>query len=440
MSSISTANCLRLHDVSLKYGLYEMKNKIDRFLEWNFKNLAKEADFLKLSAGQLADIVQSENLRVRKEEVVYEAVMKWFKHDPGHRRENAEKVFQEVRFCQIPKRYLLKQVVPELVEGEKMCKDLVDGAISHQDDPKKTPGNPRKPLEAIYVISRKDNMAERYDPVQCACVPCYPLVPLEDDEEVEYRCAVVIGSDIYAVFASRVERFDPIGICWQEVGSGLDVRDAGICASKDTIYVVGGRLQGNGLQKYTIKQSTWSVGPEMNESRRLPGKELDSEDSFGYDTKVLPCIIPIPRVTFLNNKVYVFGGYGSKGPLASAECYNVKQDKWSSIRGMRIPRFQLAATVHGGLIYVLGGRDNDADLSSVEVYDPKAKTWSKEELNMLEARNDFGVVEQNGRIYCFGGRGVATVECFDVEKKEWKTIGNTGHNNFAIDCVLFPPI
>ena len=51
----------------------------------------------------------------------------------------------------------------------------------------------------------------------------------------------------------------------------MNVRDTGVCAGKDTIYVVGGRGGGTGVQKLDIQSYEWVTLPEMNNGRRCPG-------------------------------------------------------------------------------------------------------------------------------------------------------------------------
>jgi hypothetical protein len=94
----------------------------------------------------------------------------------------------------------------------------VEKAMDYHRDPN-NPSRPRKPIESIYVLSRRDSIAERFDPVQNTCVPCYSMVPV-DDGDGEYRCSVKLGNDLYAVYESRVEKYDPVGLCWLGVGPG----------------------------------------------------------------------------------------------------------------------------------------------------------------------------------------------------------------------------
>lgn len=142
----------------------------------------------------------------------------------------------------------------------------------------------------------------------------------------------------------------------------------------------------------------------------------------------------------MSGKLYVIGGHSPEGPLASTERFDTKQEKWVTLKPMKSPRFLLSACALDGLVYAVGGRNNERSLDTVEVYDPKAKTWSLIEAKMLESRNDFGLAVRSNEIFCVGGRGVHSIECFDVGSNKWRTIGSTGQNNFSISCVFYPPL
>ena len=145
-------------------------------------------------------------------------------------------------------------------------------------------------------------------------------------------------------------------------------------------------------------------------------------------------------MAFLSGKLYVIGGHSPDGPLASTERFDTKQEKWATLKPMHSPRFLLEACAVDGLVYAVGGRNNERSLDTIEVYDPRTKGWSLLEAQMQEARNDFGVGARSNEIFCVGGRGVNSIECFDVEAKKWKTVGSTGENNFSISCVFYPPL
>ena len=57
---------------------------------------------------------------------------------------------------------------------------------------------------------------------------------------------------------------------------GLDVRDKGVCASKDCVYLVGGRSNvGRAVWKFDTLTNEWESLPDMTTSRRSPGVLLN---------------------------------------------------------------------------------------------------------------------------------------------------------------------
>lgn len=146
-------------------------------------------------------------------------------------------------------------------------------------------------------------------------------------------------------------------------------------------------------------------------------------------------------MAFLSNKLYVIGGYGEEGPLATCERLDMKTLKWSAMKPMRKQRFNLGVTVAEGSIYAVGGRNNEESLDSLEIFNPKTgKEWTSVSASMQEARNEFGIATGDKKIYCLGGRGVTSIEEFDIAEKEWKCIGSMGDNHFCISAVMYPPV
>ena len=65
--------------------LEQLKHKAMEYIEWNFLQVANEEDFVTLTTPQITSLLGSNNLKVRREDRVYEAVWKWYKHDPDKR-------------------------------------------------------------------------------------------------------------------------------------------------------------------------------------------------------------------------------------------------------------------------------------------------------------------------------------------------------------------
>lgn len=416
------SNCLKFQSLARNLKLTVLQSKIDRFVDWNFMVLLKEPAFLSLSGEHLVHVIRSENLRVKREETVYEAVYRWFKYDINGRESIAKSIFKEIRFHDMPSKYLTDKVIPVLCDKHDICVQQVREALEHiqtadENAHASTSYCSRKPEDILYVISNRTNLVERYDSVKCACAKSKELSAAGPVEHLgENRYVVAVGQDLYAVSNCRVAKFNVLELSWEDVGVGVDVHDSGVCAGKNCIFVAGGRRRGNGVRRLNIESFEWVDMPEMNSGRRSPG------------------------AAYLSGKLYVIGGHSPDGPLASVERFEAKQEKWVILKPMNFPRFLLGACAVQGLVYAVGGRNNEQSLDSVEVYDPRTKTWALLETKMMESRNDFGLAAKGSQIFCVGGRGVKSIECLDVQTKEWKTVGSTGENNFSISCVFYPPL
>lgn len=80
-------NCVGYYKLAETLGLEQLKLKTMEYMEWNFSQIVNEDDFVKLSAHQITSLLASNSLKVRKEDKVYEAAWKWYKHDPEKRLE-----------------------------------------------------------------------------------------------------------------------------------------------------------------------------------------------------------------------------------------------------------------------------------------------------------------------------------------------------------------
>ena len=78
-------NCIEFLKVSEALDLEQLKQKAMEYIEWNFLQVASEEDFDTLTSTQITSLLGSNKLRAKSEEMVYEAVWKWYKHDPKQR-------------------------------------------------------------------------------------------------------------------------------------------------------------------------------------------------------------------------------------------------------------------------------------------------------------------------------------------------------------------
>ena len=93
-----------------------------------------------------------------------------------------------------------------------------------------------------------------------------------------------------------------------------------------------------------------------------------------------------------------------------------------------------------GSIFVFGGRNERHNLNSMEVYDPKEDRWICAPAQLNDSRSEFGNVVYKNKIYCFGGRGVNSVECYDYVNEQWRIVGRVSDNTYFVNCLVYPPL
>jgi hypothetical protein len=59
----------------------------------NFWDVSHGDEFLGLTSSKLVEFISSDDLQVEREEIVFQAVIRWFNHDPEQRRTDFHKVW-----------------------------------------------------------------------------------------------------------------------------------------------------------------------------------------------------------------------------------------------------------------------------------------------------------------------------------------------------------
>lgn len=136
-------------------------------------------EFLLLPVGQLVDIICSDELNVRNEEQVFNAVMAWLKYNVAERRQHLAQVLQHVRMPLLSPKFLVGTVGSDLlVRSDEACRDLVDEAKNYlllpqerplMQGPRTRPRRPTRRGEVLFAVGgwcSGDAIAsvERFDP------------------------------------------------------------------------------------------------------------------------------------------------------------------------------------------------------------------------------------------------------------------------------------
>ncbi len=85
---LDASNCLEISIFADAHSLIELKRIADKYTKEHFEDIIKSDKFCRLltTPQQLIDLISSDELRVRSEGRVFNAVMAWIHHDVEKRR------------------------------------------------------------------------------------------------------------------------------------------------------------------------------------------------------------------------------------------------------------------------------------------------------------------------------------------------------------------
>lgn len=89
---LDPSNCLGIRAFADTHSCRELLRIADKFTQHNFQEVMESEEFLLLPVSQLVDIIASDELNVRSEEQVFNAVMAWVKYNVSDRRQHLPQV------------------------------------------------------------------------------------------------------------------------------------------------------------------------------------------------------------------------------------------------------------------------------------------------------------------------------------------------------------
>ncbi|XP_059093386.1 kelch-like protein diablo [Tigriopus californicus] len=429
---LDPSNCLGIRAFADTHACRELLRVADKFTYHNFQEVIEHEEFLLLPLSQLIEICSSDELNVRTEEQVYQAIMTWVKYNIVERRQHLPVILQHVRLPLLSPKFLVGTVGADvLIKSDEACRDLVDEAKNylllpqerpHMQGPRTRPRKPTRRGEVLFAVGgwcSGDAIAsvERYDPQSGD----WKMVAAMSKR----RCGVgvaVLNDLLYAVgghdgqsYLNSIERYDPQTNQWSaDVAPTSSCRTSvGVAVLDGYLYAVGGQ-DGvsclNHVERYDPKENKWNKVASMM-TRRLG-----------------------VAVAVLNGYLYAIGGSDGQCPLNTVERYDPRKNTWTAMAPMSTRRKHLGCAVFNNMIYAVGGRDDTTELSSAERYNPSTNTWSPI-VAMMSRRSGVGLAVVNGQLYAVGGFDgttyLKTIEVFDQDANNWKLCGSMNYRRLG---------
>lgn len=204
------------------------------------------------------------------------------------------------------------------------------------------------------------------------------------------------------------------------------------------LYIVGGCF--NQLMLEVVHPSSYRYDPWSNTWERIATINVDR------------CRFTL---TAMNDKLYAVGGATLDDSVTrTAECYDVKRDKWKFIESLPECRQQHAAVAleyeGNNLLFVSGGLLNDTVIASMFMYNEKTGTWTSC-APLLAPRTDHVMFTYKNEIYVCGGwytepgvsiwsrwlrTQVPTIDVYNMQTNTWRHVTTVPRPRYHEDVVL----
>ena len=118
------SNCLAIKHLAQENGCVELSQAARSFVESNFEHVLQTEEFISLRVEQIIEMISSDNLVVKAEQSVYQAIMTWTSHG-NERQKLLPSLLSHVRKYLIPQVYLdevvkdNQQHMPKLITGTR---------------------------------------------------------------------------------------------------------------------------------------------------------------------------------------------------------------------------------------------------------------------------------------------------------------------------------
>ncbi|KAI8516083.1 protein homodimerization [Branchiostoma belcheri] len=373
--NMTPSNCLGIQQFAEYLNCKELSEEARQYSHENFTEVCQEEEFSQLELPKLKEILASDQLTVKSENVVYDAAITWLKSKS--REEHTVEVMSLIRYPLITRSYLSTTVESEpLLQDKPEClKMIMTGMKYHLLEEAE-----RMEIKEQTALRKKkhDFQIAMFGGSEQSCCQTFdhkthqwtdlPPIP----EKRRDSRAVLVGKKVYVIggsFLLPVKRIDGYNVAtgkWFKLRAMLELaRDCpAVCALNGKIYISGGTAN-HGMSAMDLVEELDPVTERI--------KQIETLTTGRYEHGMVS----------LRGHLWVIGGAAgnSHNPqiLKSCEKCNPKWTKrWVEVPSMHQARKGHAVVVFKDSIYAIGGLSTDnAVLDTCEVFSAAYNTWSK---------------------------------------------------------------
>ncbi|XP_026233145.1 kelch-like protein 6 [Anabas testudineus] len=415
--SLHLENCVGILNLAESHALPALKTRAQDYITSQFSQLVQQQDFLELPADSLETILQSDELDVKCEECVFEALMHWVRARQDERYPLLARLLSHVRLPLLEPAYFVEKVESdELICHCSEVLPLLQETRTFHLSGREVVSERTKPrvqhfLSEVFLIVGGCTKDERFvstvtclDPLRRSRleVARLPITEMEDESQnrkwVEFAC-VTFRNELYISGGKETQHE-----VWKYNGAldkWIQIEPLATGRWRHKMAVHGGKVYAlggfDGLQRLA---SVEAYDPFHNRwSQVTPlAVGVSSFAAAGFD-----------------KWIYVIGG-GPNGKLATdkVQCWEPGTDCWQLRAPIPIETKCTNAVTFKNCIYVVGGA-----MHAMYCYSPLSDSWSL--VTRLGERASCAIAACNNKLFITGGRDnknqvISTVMCWDVAR------------------------
>ncbi|XP_077819972.1 kelch-like protein 35 isoform X2 [Macaca mulatta] len=391
--SLRAANSLALRRVAVAFSLAPLAERCGRVLRQAFAEVARHADFLELAPDEVAALLADPALGVAREEAVFEAAMRWVRHDAPARRGQLRRLLEHVRLPLLSPAYFLEKVeADELLQACGECRPLLLEA------------------RACFILGR-----------EAGALRTRPRRFMDLAEVI----VVIGGCDRKGLLKLPfADAYHPESQRWTPLPSlpGYTRSEFAACALRNDVYVSGGHINSHDVWMFSSHLHTWIKVASLHKGRwrhkmavvqgqlfAVGGfdglRRLHSVERYDPFSNTWAAAAPLPEavssaaVASCAGQLFVIGGARQGGVNTDkVQCFDPKEDQWSLRSPAPFSQRCLEAISFEDTIYVMGGL-----MSKIFTYDPGTDVWGEAAV-LPSPVESCGVTVCDGKVHILGGR------------------------------------
>ncbi|XP_070346779.1 kelch-like protein 35 isoform X3 [Equus asinus] len=344
---LRAANSLALRRVAAAFSLTSLAERCGRVLRQAFAEVARHADFLELGPDEVAALLADPALGVAREEAVFEAAMRWVRHDAPGRRGQLRRLLEHVRLPLLAPAYFLEKVeADELLQACGECRPLLLEA------------------RACFILGR-----------EAGALRARPRRFMDLAEVI----VVIGGCDRKGLLKLPfADAYHPESRRWTPLPSlpGYTRSEFAACALRNDVYVSGGHINSRDVWMFSSHLHTWIKVASLHKGRWRHKMAVLQGQVQCFDPKEDRWSLRAPapfsqrclEAVSLEDTIYVVGGLMSR-----IFTYDPSTDVWGEAAVLPSPVESCGVTVCDGKVHIVGGRDDHGESTDrVFTFDPSS--------------------------------------------------------------------